>query len=107
MECNGEILNDQQLASSLNEFYVSVNADIPALDENSRPTFPSGIVNDLTVQPHEVCEEFLALKPHQATGPDNVPSRILKSFAHVLAEAVIIIFNASLSCSVVPKIWKE
>ena len=41
------------------------------------------------------------------TGPDNVPSRILNSFAHVLAEPITIIFNASLSSSVVPKIWKE
>ena len=107
LECNGEILNDQQLASTLNEFYVSVNADIPTLNENSLPTFPSAIVNVLTVQPHEVCEKFLALKLHKATGPDNVPCRILKSFAHVLAEPVTIIFNASLSSSVVPKIWKE
>ena len=67
LECNREILNDQQLASTLNEFYVSVNADIPTLNENSLPTFPSAVVNDLTVQPHEACETFLALKLHTGT----------------------------------------
>ena len=51
--------------------------------------------------------KFLALKPHKHTGPDNVPSHILKSFAQALAEPVTIIFNASLSSSVVLKIWKE
>ena len=106
LECNGEILNDQRLASTLNEFYVSVNADIPTLDVNSLPTFLPAIVA-LAVQPHEVCEKFLALKPHKATGPDNVPSRILKTSAHVLAEPVTIIFNAPLSSSVFPKIWKK
>ena len=43
----------------------------------------------------------------QTTGPDNLPSRILESFAHVLAEPITIIFNAAFSSSVVPKIWKE
>ena len=69
--------------------------------------FLPAIDNALTVQPYEVCRKLLALKPYKATGPDNVPSRISKTFAHVLAEPVTIIFNASLSSSVVPKIWKE
>ena len=107
LECNGEYLNDQQLASTLNEFYISVNADIPTLNVNSLPMFLTAIDNALTVQPYEVCQKFLALKPYKATGPDNVPSRILKTFAHVLAEPVAITFNASLSSNVVPKIWKE
>ena len=49
----------------------------------------------------------MALQPYKATGPDNVPSRFLKDFAHVLADPVTTIFNASLSSSVVPRIWKE
>ena len=61
LECNGEYLNDQQLASTLNEFYVSVNADIPTLNVNSLPMFLPAIDNALTVQPYEVCKNFLAL----------------------------------------------
>ena len=49
LECNGEILNDQQLASTLNEFYVSVNVDIPTINEYPVSTFPSAIANDLTI----------------------------------------------------------
>ena len=55
----------------------------------------------------KVCQKLLALQPYKATGPDNVPSRFLKDFAHVLADPVTTIFNASLSSSVVPRIWKE
>ena len=107
LERNGEKLNDEQLATTLNEFYASVNADIPTLNLTSLPAFLPTIDNTLAVQSYEVCHKLLALKPHKATGPDNVPSRILESFAHVLAEPITIIFNASLSSSVVPKIWKE
>lgn len=38
-ERGGEIVNDEELASALNEFYVHVNADIPTLDINSLPQF--------------------------------------------------------------------
>ena len=108
LERNGETLNDeQQHASALNEFYVSVNADIPTFDVNSLPAFLPRNDAVLSVQPYEVCQKLLALQPYKATGPDNVPSRFLKDFAHVLADPVTTIFNASLSSSVVPRIWKE
>ena len=107
LERNGETLNDEQLASALNEFYVSVNADIPTFDVNLLPAFLPANDAFLSVQPYEVCQKLLALQPYKATGPDNVPSRFLKDFAHVLADPVTTIFNASLSSSVVPRIWKE
>lgn len=107
LERNGEPLNDEQLASALNEFYVSVNADIPTLDVNSLSAFLPAKDDVLTVQPYEVCQKLLALQRHKATGPDNIPSRFLKEFTHVLAEPITTIFNASLSTGVVPRIWKE
>jgi hypothetical protein len=52
LERNGETLNDEQLPSALNEFLVSVNADIPTFDANSLPAFL--LANDafLSVQPY-------------------------------------------------------
>ena len=78
LERDGEILNNDQLATALNEFYVSVNADIPALDVNLlTANLPS---NDdvLSVQLQDVGRKLQAIQSHKATGPDNVPSRILK-----------------------------
>jgi hypothetical protein len=103
-------LNGESLASALNEFYVSVNSDIPPLDKDSLPAFlPSR--NDIPIiQPYmnyEVCNKLCALQTHKATGSDKIPSRILKEFAFILAEPIAIIFNKSLSSNVVPKIWKE
>ena len=76
LERNGETLNDEQLASALNEF----NADIPTFDANSLPAFLPANDAFLSVQPYEVCQKILALQPYKATGPHNVPSRFLKVF---------------------------
>ena len=93
LERDGIILNSDSLASTLNEFYVSVNSDIPPLDNNSLPAFlPSR--NDIPIiQPHEVCYKLCALPTHKATGPDEIPNRILKEFAFILAEPIATIFN--------------
>jgi hypothetical protein len=39
LERDGEILNKLQASNALNEFYISVNADIPPLDVNLLPPF--------------------------------------------------------------------
>ena len=58
LERNGETLNDEQLASALNEFYVSVNADIPTFDVNLLPAFLPANDAFLSVQPYEVCQNY-------------------------------------------------
>ena len=107
LERDGVLLNNESLASVLNEFYVSVSSDIPPLDKDSLPAFlPSR--NDIpTIQPREVCIKLRALTTHKSAGPDKIPNRILKDFAYILADPVATIFNKSLSTGVVPRIWKE
>ena len=43
----------------------------------------------------------------KAPGPDNIPSKILKTFAYILAEPITDIFNVSLSSGIAPDIWKQ
>ena len=104
---NDENLNDENLATTLTQFYLSINADIPTLDVYSLPAFLPSSDEISTVEPYEVCRKLLTIQCHKATGPDGVPNRILKEFAHVLAEPITIIFNASLSSCIVPSMWKE
>ena len=47
------------------------------------------------------------LKPHKATGPDAVPSFILKTAATELAPALTRLFQMSLDSGLVAKDWKE
>ena len=97
----------QELVNSLNQFYVSVNADIPPLNSNIIPAFLPAEGGVLTVQPHEVCKKLLSIKPSKAHRPDNVPCRFVKEFAYELAVPITTIFNTSLRSGMVPVVWKE
>jgi hypothetical protein len=59
------------------------------------------------IEPYEVCEKLLAVNPSKTCGPDNIPRRLLKEFAHLFAEPVANIFNTSLSSGIVSNIWKD
>ena len=59
------------------------------------------------VHSHEVCKKLLSVQATKATGPDNIPPRIIKEFAYKLAEPVTLIFNASLCSGEVPALWKD
>ena len=63
----------------MNDFFVSVSADLPRLDPTHR-------VFDI--------------------GPDNIPPWMVKNYAHVLAAPVMAIFNSSLREGKFPDIWK-
>jgi hypothetical protein len=91
IEKNGSILNDQELVNELNEFFTSVNADIPPLNLHNLPAFLPSIDQIPTIQPYH----------------DQVRDKLLKTFAYILAEPITDIFNVSLSSGVVPEIWKQ
>ena len=95
LERNGQPLSQIDLANTLNDFFVSVSADIPQLNLDELPAFLPALEQAPTVQPFEVCEKFQALKLFKASGPDNIPPRVLKQFAYELAEPVTKIFNVS------------
>ena len=48
-----------------------------------------------------------ALDPNKASGPDNIPARILKLTADQIAPSVCRLFNLSLQIGVMPTAWKE
>ena len=104
---NGEILNNLQASNALNEFYTSVNAGIPPLDVNLLPSFLPSNDSVPVVECYQVCKKLQSVHPFKAPGPDNISPRILKEYAHVLAEPITIIFNTSLASGVVPSGWKE
>ena len=66
LECDGKVLNEMELAVTLNQFYVSVNEDIPPLDATTSPAFLPAETCVPTIQPHEVCRKLLAVQPFKA-----------------------------------------
>ena len=107
LERNGQPLSQVDLVNTLNDFFVSVSADIPQLNLDELPAFLPALDQAPTVQPFQVCQKFLALKPFKASVADNIPPRVLKQLAYELAEPVTKIFNVSLKSGVVPSIWKD
>jgi hypothetical protein len=47
------------------------------------------------------------LQPHKATGPDRIPSRLLKELACELAPALVYIYQTSLNAGTVPDVGLE
>ena len=106
LERDGKTMSQHDLVKALNEFFVSVNDDIPPLDVNTLPSFRPANERIPTIQPYEVCKKMLATKPFKAHGPDDVPCYIVKEFAYELAEPVTTIFNESLKSGIVTPIPK-
>ena len=104
---DGKTLSQQALVNSLNDFHVSINADIPPLDITTLPAFLLSSKFVPNIQPYELCKELLSIKSSKVRGPDNVPCRVLKEFLYELAVPITRIFNVSLTNGNVPGICKD
>ncbi|CAB4037986.1 Hypothetical predicted protein, partial [Paramuricea clavata] len=62
--------------------------------------------SDLQLTIEEVARTLLALDTTKATGPEGIPSRLLKETAWQIAPSLTKIFNKSLSCGEIPDEWK-
>ena len=78
-----------------------INATMPNLGEG----FPSMPNIDISVNGIE--KLFTDLNPNKATGPDNIPGRILKMGAHEVAPAQVTIFRKSLETGSLPDDWRR
>lgn len=63
---------------------------------------PYPTMGNIVVKSQEVYKLFRGLKPHKATGPDTIPSFILKSAALELAPILILLYQTSLDSGEVP-----
>jgi len=93
------------LVNTINDFFVSMSGDVPRL-QSSHPIFDiSEPLPDAFIIRVEDTEAALRnVKTNKSSGPDNIPSWILKEFAHILAAPVTAIFNSSLREGVLPKV---
>ena len=60
---DGKTLEQTELVNVLNEFYASVNSDIPPIDVTTLPAFLPADKIEPTVEPYEVCIKLLAVSP--------------------------------------------
>ncbi|KAI4879655.1 hypothetical protein NFI96_032437, partial [Prochilodus magdalenae] len=91
------------LPDELNTFYARFEVNQTVLPERAPITTDSA---PHSVSVADVCKAFKCVNIRKAPGPDGIPGRILKVFAHQLAGVFTDIFNCSLSLSVEPACFK-
>ena len=107
----GDLVTNEELKSNMfNEYFVSqTNLDTDTL------VLPLGETNDrhiselrqIQVTEQQVLKALNSLDSHKSTGPDNVPSKLLKLTAILIYEPLTKLFNKSLQSGTFPKTWKE
>ena len=96
-----------QLVNSMNDFFVSVSADLPRLDPTHRVfDIEEPLPTEFTIEAASTQRALQKVKCRKATGPDNIPPWMVNNYAHLLAAPVTAIFNSSLREGTLPDLWK-
>ena len=83
-------------ANILNSQFSSVfNKNEPGNIPDKGPS-PHKSMDKITVSVKGVFKLLINIKPHKATGPDNIPGRLLKELANELAPVLTTLYQASL-----------
>ena len=81
----------------MNDFFVSVSADLPRLDPTHRVfDIEEPLPAEFTIEAASTQRALQNVKCRKATGPDNIPPWMVNNYAHLLAAPVTDIFNSSL-----------
>ena len=94
-------------ANILNKQFTSVcsvddGSPLPDLPDDQHP-----IMDDITVCQNGVIKLLRNLKPFTASGPDGIPSKLLKETAAEISPAITLLFQASIDQGKVPPQWKK
>ena len=106
------LTNSADIANTFNNYFTTIgdNLDkkIPCSDVN--PISYISPVNSAfsfaEISLESVLKTLKSINPNKATGPDNIPNKVLKMAADILAPSLSAIFNRSLSMGIYPDDWK-
>ena len=99
--------NSKTKAQILNQQFTSVftSEDTDHLPNLGPSPYPD--LSNIKVHVQGVVKLLKNLNPHKATGPDNLPSRLLKEVADEIAPSLTLLFQATLTQGCIPAVWKE
>ena len=93
------------IAALCNRFFASVfTVDSPMEEISCAPS--NTVMVDLTLTVTTVQTALEALEVGKAKGPDEIPAKLLKGTAPVIASSLCKIFNKSLQLGSLPSDWK-
>lgn len=111
-EKDNPLRNKKDIADMLQKQYISVFSD-PNNPDKKDPTFPTSnpaspmTEMDLTFSLEDVISAIDDVKPHSASGPDEIPITILKECKFHVAEPIFYIWENSFNTGTVPSYYKE
>ena len=91
----------------LNQYFASVFTVDDSLSTAMSPTSLFPDIPAISVTLNGVIKLLQNLKPYKASGPDKIPTRLLKECAKEIAPSLVLLFQASLKQSIVPTEWKH
>ena len=91
------------LESLLKEIHASLSIQF-ADDNTMHKPISSVSERHPSVTPGKVLMLLSELSERKSCGPDNIPTKLYKVFAHLIAEPLAVIFNNSLSSSTFPEV---
>jgi hypothetical protein len=87
----------------LGQFCSVFTRSVPVSSSMNSPPKPS--IDVLTIQEEGVAKLLRNLNASKASGPDEIPSKVLKNCASILAAPLTCIFNRSLETGTLPSDW--
>ena len=103
------VTNDADKATLLNDHFATQSQlTVPANHTpftNIRGPVPT--LDSITTTPQEVLKIINSLDPNKYCGPDQLPTKIIKLSAVIIAEPLSELFNKSFRLGIFPKLWKE
>ena len=100
--------NMRLLADKINDFFQSVAAHLPPLTADS-PFLSAecNVPDKYVITADEVESRLACLNPGKVTGPDEIPTWVLRDFAPFLASPLCAVFNSSIREGYVPYLWRS
>ena len=109
---DGDIVTDDfDKATLLNDYFASQstvhvpNTHVPP--QNNISTAPVPALDNIETTENEVLQMLNSLDANKSTGPDNLPIKLLKMTALLIAKPLSQLFNMSLSSGKYPNAFKE
>ena len=107
----GKVLSSgTEKAQVFSEYFSSVfthedTSCLGSLEEELGASRSEARIEEVVLTENEVYEELCRIDPTKASGPDEIPGRLLREGAPWIAEPLLNIFNASLKSGRLPRDW--
>ena len=120
IEDNTFVSNKCDIANIFNNFFVNIAFHPPEPCEEQSSNHPSVIKIGNVMQNHSSSDQFMfkstnstmvmeilkSLSPSKAVGHDNIPARLIKDGACIIADPLTQLFNSSIGSNSYPSHWK-